>query len=328
MKHFYQLLVGVVLLFMYGCSDERPLEEESMLTEQRLEDARIIKLEPQPGAIKTPFQFNAGEKSPKKTVYLSLYSADYLTHTESGKAGNTVFFRDVGNKQIPIDHVPFASLDGTSNISYFIAGNRISKDLQPEISSQAIHRAMDTWNEVTCSNPGIFELDYAEGTPAGIVLRFLQDQGMLLDEPEGSNEYRADIAHIGWVPPEFFEILLGEGAENVIAATFFFIFVDEDGPTDLDNNGKLDMALSEIYYNDRFPWNDGDHIDVETVALHEAGHGLGQAHFGKLFQINSTGRFQFAPRAVMNAGYTGIQTQITKTDEAGHCSNWANWPLH
>ena len=86
------------------------------------------------------------------------------------------------------------------------------------------------------------------------------------------------------------------------------------------------MALSEIYYNDEFSWNDGDQIDVETVALHESGHGLGQAHFGTLFQINRTGRYQFAPRAVMNAGYTGIQTEITRTDKAGHCSNWASWP--
>jgi hypothetical protein len=29
---------------------------------------------------------------------------------------------------------------------------------------------------------------------------------------------------------------------------------------------------------------------------------------------------------VMNAAYSGIQTSIEKTDNAGHCSNWASWP--
>jgi hypothetical protein len=30
----------------------------------------------------------------------------------------------------------------------------------------------------------------------------------------------------------------------------------------------------------------------------------------------------------MNAGYTGIQTMIGKTDNAGHCSNWEQWPMN
>ena len=54
--------------------------------------------------------------------------------------------------------------------------------------------------------------------------------------------------------------------------------------------------------------------------------GLSQAHFGKLFRTDANGKLHFTPRAVMNAGYTGIQQQIGKTDNAGHCSNWANWP--
>jgi hypothetical protein len=34
----------------------------------------------------------------------------------------------------------------------------------------------------------------------------------------------------------------------------------------------------------------------------------------------------FAPRAVMNAAYSGIQTEIDGSDKGGHCSNWASWP--
>ena len=86
--------------------------------------------------------------------------------------------------------------------------------------------------------------------------------------------------------------------------------------------------MREIYYNSLFTWADDgvSNIDVETVALHEAGHGLSQAHFGKLIQTTSNGKFHFAPRAVMNAGYTGPQRALAGTDHAGHCSIWADWP--
>ena len=93
-----------------------------------------------------------------------------------------------------------------------------------------------------------------------------------------------------------------------------------------DNNGKNDVWFREIYSNDEFSWADGDHYDVETVSLHEAGHGLSQGHFGKAFRGVKNEKLHFSPRAVMNASYSGIQTGIEKTDNAGHCSNWSNWP--
>jgi hypothetical protein len=64
---------------------------------------------------------------------------------------------------------------------------------------------------------------------------------------------------------------------------------------------------------------------VETVALHEAGHGLSQAHFGTVFQKND-GSIHASPRAVMNAFYLAPQRSLLGTDNAGHCSNWGNWP--
>jgi len=84
------------------------------------------------------------------------------------------------------------------------------------------------------------------------------------------------------------------------------------------------------YYNDEFPWgiNTGWPIDVETVVLHETGHGLSQDHFGKLLRTDKNGKFHFAPRAVMNAGYTDVQQHLTGTDLAGHCSLWGAWPYN
>ena len=65
---------------------------------------------------------------------------------------------------------------------------------------------------------------------------------------------------------------------------------------------------------------------METVALHETGHGLSQGHFGKAFVTNSNGKLHFAPLAVMNAGYTGVQQSLAGTDNWGHCSMWGSWP--
>ena len=93
-------------------------------------------------------------------------------------------------------------------------------------------------------------------------------------------------------------------------------------------------AFREIYYNDGFTWeidpNDqpGDgRFDLQTVALHEAGHGLSQAHFGAAFTTGN-GKLHVAPLAVMNAGYIFGQQQLAGSDNGGHCSNWANWPTN
>jgi hypothetical protein len=113
---------------------------------------------------------------------------------------------------------------------------------------------------------------------------------------------------------------------NVLAATFTFVFVQGGVPTDIDNNGKADVALREILYNDRFLWAINANIDIETVALHEVGHGLSQGHFGKAFGTDANGKVHFAPRAVMNAAYSGIQQSPAGTDNGGHCSIWGSWP--
>ena len=87
----------------------------------------------------------------------------------------------------------------------------------------------------------------------------------------------------GYRKPFFNQVAPG-GGDFILAVTFTIIFTDENGnPVDTDNNKKADVAWREIYYNDAFSWNDGSAYDVETIALHEAGHGLSQDHFGKAF---------------------------------------------
>jgi len=251
---------------------------------------------------------------------VELYMAEYITSGESEEMGNVIFFNNRGNKQLGADFSPFLSLDGSADISYYVDKNRETVDLGAGVSTEAINRAMGTWDDVNCSEFGLNKVSY-DGRASGIV-------AFILGDPDGSDEYVADINHAGWMPAEFFDAIAPpNGSEFILGVTFTFIWVYSNGdPVDTDKNGKADVYTREIYYNDAFPWADGDHYDVETIALHEAGHGLSQGHFGKLFKTEKNGKYHFAPRAVMNAGYTGIQTSINKTDKAGHCSNWAQWP--
>lgn len=250
----------------------------------------------------------------------ALYMGEYITTGESGQAGRTIYFNNVGNKQLTADFVPGLSLDGSDNVSYYVDQNRPSADLAVAVSSAAIDRAMTTWDNVTCSELGLTKVPSDNDVTTGFVAALV---GM-----GGSTDYVADVTHSGWLPAAFFNAIAPpDGSTYILGVTFTIIFTDEDGnPVDTDNNGAIDVAWREIYYNDAFTWKDGATYDVETIALHEAGHGLSQGHFGKAFADAGAGKLHFSPRAVMNAAYSGIQRQIGQTDNAGHCSNWAAWP--
>lgn len=284
--------------------------------QQNEEASPLIKLDDSPVYRELPDE--AAGRMPTDSRYAVL-SAEYIVVDGIQKVGRTVYFKNVGNKQLTEDFVPGLDLDGTSDISFYIDENRPSDDLDVAITSAAIGRAMSTWDAVTCSDLGMYQVPSDKGVPSGFVSAILGFGG--------STSYVADVVHAGWLPGSFFDLVDEDGSEYILGVTFTIIFTDDDGnPVDVDNNGKIDVAWREIYYNDAFEWNDGAHYDVETIALHEAGHALSQGHFGTAFFNRGTGYAQFSPRAVMNAAYSGIQTQIQATDNAGHCSNWSSWP--
>ena len=185
----------------------------------------------------------------------------------------------------------------------------------------AIGSAMNTWNTTPCATiPLIQWPDF--GIDWGYV-QYLAGMG-------GIPGWYADITQAGWLPGAFFDWLAPpDGSTYILGVTFTFIWIDTatGNPTDLDGNGKTDVAFKEIYYNDNFPWsNDGTAYDVETVALHEMGHGLSLGHFGKIFRTTSNGKLHFSPRCVMNAAYSGIQRELQGVDNSSFCSIWSSWP--
>lgn len=251
---------------------------------------------------------------------VELYMAEIYTDPSTDELGRTVFFSDRGNGQLAHDFVPGdpRRRAGATNITYHIDQTRPSADVPAASSEAAIIRAMATWDAETCSSLGLTKVPFA-GFQTGFVASLFGFGG--------TPDYIADVNHAGWLPGAFFDLLAPDGGDFILGVTFTLIYIDADGnPTDIDNNGKIDVAFREIYYNDNFTWAIGSTFDIETVALHEAGHGLSQAHFGEAFRTEANGMIHFAPRAVMNAAYSGVQTELTGTDHSGHCSNWGQWP--
>lgn len=315
------LVFSVVLVFVFACQDDE-LQSPSISKDGFLLE-RLTKLDVD---IKTAN--NAREAGGIENWMASINEAltgsslqlSKIEYYGADGAGNTVLFNDRGNKQLDADFVPEdIRRGGFSDIAYGLDGTEgaTTSGLSQTQTDDAILRAMNTWDNISCSKG--LELTNLGTTPfdLGYV------EALVTNGAEGFFGF-TDIMHSGF-NTTVTDAVFGPGS-NVLGVTFTFVWTDGIEPTDIDNNGKDDVAFRDIYYNDAFFWADGSNIDVETVALHETGHGLSQAHFGKLFISGGNDKFHFSPRAVMNAGYTGVQTNIGKTDQAGHCSNWGSWP--
>ena len=240
--------------------------------------------------------------------------AEYVTGGD--EAGATLLQKDVGNKQLAFDFVPNDPRRRWSNgtdITYAIdqTGDAISLGggLTAAQTTAAIQRAMDTWDAQQCSDLGL-----TQNPDFGLDIGYIAWANGL----GGTPFVFADVQHAGFRDINF--------AGGVLGATFTLIWVGADGPTDIDNNGKADVAFREIYYDPSWIWADdgASNVDVESIALHEMGHGLSQAHFGNLFV--KRGAFAPSPLAGMNAFYGGPQRDLKGTDVGGHCSNWGQWP--
>jgi hypothetical protein len=265
-------------------------------------------------------------------VNARLYTVEYITSPESGHYGGTIFARNVGNKQLPADWVPGdPNRYGVNDIYWTTDQVNLPSSVFPADMNAAIDSAMNTWDQVHCSTIPLTKINDF-GTDWGYV-QYLLGFG-------GVPGWLADFTHAGWLRAEFFDAIEEEGSSFILGVTFTFIWRDGFGmPTDIDGNKKLDVAFRETYYNDSFEWSVDapewfeEPVDVETIVLHESGHGLSQAHFGKMFidasqtePPYSITHLHFAPRAVMNSVYWGTLRELQKSDVGGHCSIWASWP--
>jgi hypothetical protein len=259
--------------------------------------------------------------------------AEYITNGTDNAVGQTVYAKNVGNKQLTADFVPFDSrraawsgpVNGANDdITYAVdmLDGSTNSGLTADQTSAEIDAAMNTWSQVSCSHLPLVRVPNDSRDLGVYAFYHAESQATIR-----ISSTIADIVHAGFNDFEY-----GGGTLGV---TYTFVFVDGAGnPTDIDNNGKLDVSWREIYYDRDWNWRispalTGDYpADVQSIALHEAGHGLSQAHFGKVFITESNGKLHAAPAAVMNAVYYEVRQGLLGTDIAGHCSIWATWPNH
>ncbi len=235
--------------------------------------------------------------------------------------GITVY---ANNRQHQLDShwVPYdPNRYGVRDIYWLIDMVDCTADVPCGDAAAAIGRAMNTWNTEPCANIPLVQIpDY------GIDWGYVQ----CLLGFGGTCGWWADITHAGFLPGAFFDVIGGPGgSDSILGVTYTFIWVDDitGEPTDMDNNGKNDVALREIYENDKFNWGiDIRYYDIETVVAHEVGHGLSLGHFGLIFRDAGAGKLHFAPRALMNALYYDILQELLGTDVASFCSVWSSWP--
>lgn len=250
--------------------------------------------------------------------YRILY-AEFIT-TGLPASQNIILARDVGLQRLPNDFIPDdprrGGIDGDPNTIDVIIDQidgATTSGLAEPVTTAAIARAMGTWDAQTCSNPGINV--FAAPVNLGLVQFVLGFGGGLAV---------SDIMHAGWMPGAFFDLVQPNGSTFILGVTFTLAFTTGD----LDGDGMPDVGAREIYYNNAFAWGDDGviHPDVQSIALHESGHGLSQGHFGTIFINPNSGKAVFSPLAVMNAGQAFPNRDLDGTDIAGHCGTWGNWP--
>jgi hypothetical protein len=274
-----------------------------------------------------------------ESAQVVLFSAEALTADGSGP--EIEYFldaeemppwiqQDLGNKQTLQDYVyndPRRALfnGGIPGVAHGVQEANTSADAGLSDQIGWMYRAVDTWDAQQCAAMDLTVNDIDADRP-GIVERFFATGALTLT-------HQADLTQVGFRSPGQFPYFAAN--PNVLGVAFTLVWVNPDGtPSDIDGNGKTDVAFREIYYNDAFEWVDDGVLgergsgvfDFPAVAIHEVGHGLSQAHFGNIAR-NDDGSITARPKAIMNAIYGGIQRDLLGTDVAGHCSNWTNWPI-
>jgi hypothetical protein len=225
---------------------------------------------------------------------------------------------------------------GYGNITYHSrdrpAFNSTDATLADQIGVE--QAAFNFWEAANCSNlvlqnhppadpsvPGLFETGQGGGIPAGSI------------DPNG----HADIKVMGFRSGADWSAF-GRPSNVLGFAVFYFWRTPGVGWTDIDNNGKRDVALVEVYMNDGFNWRDDGqsgridgvrYIEYNLVAEHEVGHALMNDHFGSTGRHPATNEPFAVPENVMNPLYTNAfatsERPLKGRDKAVHCYNWASW---
>lgn len=243
---------------------------------------------------------------------IELKKAETLTALDDGEfqTGQTIFAND-RNKLLPAQWVPGDERrDAVGNTLTYLNFTPFMTANGSINGEPSIDASFDTWNSLKKnSGPELVKVPDTGVNPSAILT-----VGGLPGDP-----FLADISTMGFLPGAIFDLVLGPGTStSVLGVAFTFTWT-----------GTNEVALKEVWYNNDFAWSDDGTpgtIDIESVALHENGHALGFAHFGRIAVNNANGKLIVAPNAVMNASYLGPQRELLGTDKASFNSVYGSWP--
>ena len=209
--------------------------------------------------------------------------------------------------------------------------NGVEGTLTSDEAVQQTRLAINKFTALPCFSADIEEVPYP--VAPGYENIELMDDLVLGGETQPFRPV-AEITVGGFLPSDFFRQVFGANGDSVLGVTYIWSFYDHltGQYTDIDHNGKLDSIWAEIYFNDLYFWGDATGveeadfyrmIDLETVALHEAGHSFGLGHFGVFFQNH--GGWHLAPLNIMSRAYLGVYRQIDNTPRGAFCSIYGWW---
>jgi len=205
--------------------------------------------------------------------------------------------------------------------------NGVESQLTPSQSVAVARTDVNTWAGLSCYKAYFGEVPYPI-TPNNQNIEFIDDFYL-----GGETQPFAPVAEVtfgGFLPYTFFRQIYGPHGDDILGVTYQFSFYDTNGPTDIDHNGMLDGAWSEVYFNDLYYWGDAaapgfdpySVADLGTVGLHESGHALGLSHFGRTFENH--GGVKFAALNIMSQVYQ-INRSVSGEPTSAFCDIYSKW---
>ena len=212
--------------------------------------------------------------------------------------------KDLGNGLLDNAFVyddPRATWRDSDNIKIAVKEGRMSED--PDLYDPVgwAYKSITAWTETTKCSKAEFDVVVGNSSQVGF---FQQRYATGISD---LSLVEADLTIQGFAGEEAFPFFSRFYPGRILGVCIYLFWLDSEGnPTDIDGDGKYDVAFREIYFNDLWRWSDLDEtprfrIDFPTVAIHEVGHGLSLSHFGTTI-VKEKGYFA-KPRAAMNTFY-------------------------